>query len=85
MAWLKRGSSRYYYRSTRAGKRVFREYLGSGPEAELSAELDSHRREQRRENRESWTSFVSCLRKPIACSTISISEVGSWFQLFSYL
>ena len=44
-------------------KWVFREYLGSGPEAELSAELDNHRRDQRRENRETWTSFVSCLRE----------------------
>src|SRR5271157_4124149 len=63
MAWAKRGQSAYYYRSTRVGKRVVSEYLGSGPEAEISARLDTRRREQRRESRELWDRFVARLQE----------------------
>jgi hypothetical protein len=63
MAWAKRGQSAYYYRSQRVGKRVVSEYLGSGPEAEISARLDSRRREQRRETRELWNRSVARLQE----------------------
>jgi hypothetical protein len=63
MAWAKRGKSQYYYRSRRIGNQVIREYLGSGLEAELSARLDVHRREQRRDDRDAWVSFVCCVRE----------------------
>ena len=62
MAWRNRKNSKCYCRSLRVGKRVLSEYLGSGPEAELSAKLDILRREQRRDSRETWLRLVSCLR-----------------------
>jgi hypothetical protein len=47
MAW-ERG---YYYRSRKEGGRVVREYVGSGPLAELAAERDANEREQREAQR----------------------------------
>lgn len=47
MAWVSEGSSRYYYRSVRRGRKVLREYYGGGEEARLAAALDAERRRQR--------------------------------------
>jgi hypothetical protein len=47
MAWEKRNGSLYYYRTVRDGEKVRKEYVGSGPYAELSARLDDVLREQR--------------------------------------
>ena len=44
MPWVLRGKKQYYYRTRRVGRRVIREYHGSGPEAELAAALDARRR-----------------------------------------
>jgi hypothetical protein len=44
MAWDSRG---YYYRSRKVNGRVVREYVGCGRVAELAAQLDTLKREQR--------------------------------------
>jgi hypothetical protein len=40
MAWERRSNGLYYYRSHREGRRVRKEYIGSGPTAILIAEMD---------------------------------------------
>ena len=59
MAWEKRHKSNCYYRSRRVGDKVLRDYMGRGPEAELSAELDVQRRQQHQTERAGWADFVS--------------------------
>jgi hypothetical protein len=56
MAWEQRGKKRYYFRCRKVAGRVVREYVGSGPAAELAAAADALRRLEReiqsRERRE---------------------------------
>jgi hypothetical protein len=59
MAWEKRRKSSYYYKSRREGKKVRRTYMGHGPEAQLSAQLDVERRQQRQAERTEWVDFVA--------------------------
>ncbi len=48
MAWETRKRGRQYYtRSRKVGGRVIREYIGTGPLAELAAKLDAIEREER--------------------------------------
>jgi hypothetical protein len=54
MAWEQSGPQTYYYRSVRRNGRVTKDYLGTGPLAELSAVEDAERRAQRHAKAESW-------------------------------
>src|SRR5262245_44540118 len=54
MAWEQRGPHTYYYRSIRRHGRVTKDYLGTGPLAELSAAEDAARRAQRHIEAETW-------------------------------
>jgi hypothetical protein len=52
MVWLVQGKRRYYYRARRVGKKVFTEYVGTGPTAEREAALDALRRARIQAERE---------------------------------
>jgi len=53
MAWEKRKNGRlYYYRATREGKRVVKQYVGTGPAAEAAAQADAERRAARAARRQ---------------------------------
>lgn len=49
MAWETRRGRRYFYTSTRVGRKVKKTYFGSGAEAELAALALETRQEQRRQ------------------------------------
>ena len=52
MGWECRGSSQYYYRKIRRGRRVVSEYVGAGEFAILTALLDEEQRAERQEQQE---------------------------------
>jgi hypothetical protein len=55
MSWYARGKSsevRYYYRSRKINGHSFKEYVGRGPVAELIAQLDEKRRQDRQAGRQ---------------------------------
>jgi hypothetical protein len=54
MAWEQRGTQTYYYRSVRRNGRVTKDYLGTGPLAELYAAEEAERRAQRHTEAETW-------------------------------
>ena len=78
MAWeaRKRGG-RYYTRSRRSqeGGRVLREYVGSGPLAELAAEADRERRELEEARREREREELGRL-KGLAAPVLEMSEAA---------
>jgi hypothetical protein len=47
MAWEQRGTQRYYYRSVRRNGHVTKDYMGTGPLAEICAAEDAERQAQR--------------------------------------
>lgn len=53
MGWEERGGRLYYYRSRRVGGRVVKEYVGSGPDAELIVDVEEEARRAERRRRES--------------------------------
>jgi hypothetical protein len=48
VAWEKRGTRKYFYRSVRTGGRVRKLYYGAGLVGELAASVDALRRAERR-------------------------------------
>jgi hypothetical protein len=78
MGWVVRGDKQYYYRSfRRPGGGFRREYIGSGPAADLAAALDAHRRQQRRAqrealwaDREAWGEVAAVLDELIVTSDL---------------
>ena len=52
MSWERKGNRRYYTRSFRVGGRIVRQYIGTGPLAELAATADALKRAQRRSQAE---------------------------------
>ena len=54
MGWEERGGRQYYYRSRRVEGRVCKEYFGTGPVAEIVAQLDKEDRRGRKEEAEAW-------------------------------
>ena len=55
MGWEKRErGTRYYTRSRRIGDRVLKEYVGTGPLAELAALQDKAQRLRREEEERAW-------------------------------
>jgi hypothetical protein len=51
----------YYTRSRRVNGRVLKEYIGTGPLAELAAESDALKRRQREEEARAWWAERECL------------------------
>ncbi len=52
MAWEKRGSKTYFYRSRRQAGRVRKVYYGGGPLGRLAAEVDALRRAEEQHERD---------------------------------
>src|SRR4051794_41018110 len=50
VAWEKRGTASYYYRSVREGGRVRRRYAGTGLVGRFAAASDALRRQRRRDD-----------------------------------
>jgi hypothetical protein len=73
MAWAWRGNHRYYYRSVRAGGQVTKEYVGTGPLAELCAAIDAEQRAEREAKRDAW-------RQERAKMDAIDSQLGAWWD-----
>ena len=59
---------RYYYRSRREGGRVVTDYLGSGDQGRIIAELDSLDERRRREERQQVREQQECERRHDECA-----------------
>ena len=76
MAWEERErGGRYYTRSRREGGRVVREYVGTGPLAELAAEADRERRELEEARRGRERAELERL-KALAAPVMEVSEAA---------
>lgn len=68
MPWAARGKRKYFYRSRRAGGLVVKDYLGTGPAAELATADIARRRADRKQaraerkaDRERWAQVEATL------------------------
>jgi hypothetical protein len=69
MGWEKRARGGLYYtKSKKIGNQVVREYVGTGPLAQLAAEMDALDRQRRQEEAEAWRverEYMEALETPI--------------------
>jgi hypothetical protein len=63
MGWFKRDSKRYYYRSVRHGDHVRKVYFGTGPAAEMAAQADQLRQQEKQQDREIWERQKELIKK----------------------
>ena len=81
MAWETRnGVGHYYTRSKRGDGRVVREYIGTGPLAELIAAQDAERRAERERKRQSWNAErgeLEALESAVDRFTDTLSQLTS--------
>jgi len=78
VAWEERGGRRYYYRSVHRNGRVVKEYIGTGPLAEATAQLDEAERRKREGEARAWKEErrrMEELEAPIE----ELCEVGEMF------
>jgi hypothetical protein len=78
MAWEQRGSQTYYYRSIRRHGRVTKDYLGTGPLADLYAAEDAEQRAQRHTEAEAW-------RQDRAALDALDRQVDAWWDMGTVL
>jgi len=75
MGWEKRERGGLYYtRSRKINGRVVREYVGTGPLAELAAEFDALERRHREEEAEAWRSERECL-EALEAPVVKLCEI----------
>ena len=78
MAWEQRGPQTYYYRSIGRHGRVTKDYLGTGPLAELSAAEDAARRAQHQAEAEAW-------RQERAALDALDRQIDAWWDMSTVL
>ena len=54
MPWITRGGRRYWYRREKIGNRWQKVYVGTGPAAEVAAQCDAARKQQRADERDRY-------------------------------
>jgi hypothetical protein len=80
LAWESYGNNKYYYRVRRCGKRILREYVGNGPEAEQAAQADALARQQRLAKQAAWNERKATLKH----STASMWTLGRRCDAVTY-
>ncbi len=72
MGWERRGAITCFYHPRRVGGRVFRDYLGSGPTAQLAADVIAEARDRR-------AALVQA--RPSSCSGRSRLRLIAWCRM----
>jgi hypothetical protein len=78
MAWERRGSQTYYYRSVRRNGRVTKDYLGTGPLAALYAAADAERQAQYQAEAAAW-------RQEQAALDALDQQIDAWWDMSTVL
>lgn len=80
MAWEKRErGGRYYTRSRKEGGRVVREYVGTGPVAELAAQMDACARQRREDEARAFREE----RERLEALTVPVEELCEAAELLA--